>query len=181
MYNLITLHKKNSSVGREVVKSGSLWSILQSKTFSRMMLKKYDTVILEKWFFPANDSERAIRAAMTTFGENPSEKEIGSNKRVSNGRWASRGTPYKAKPREPASAFGLLTSGHLGRIRLGRAEAPPCSARFRPKKEASRWSFSEKNERRTRGNEHEIEHCRELESGRLINARNTYLNKLIQR
>jgi len=57
-----------------------------------------------------------------------------------------------------------------------RAEAPPRSAGFRPKKEASRWSFGEKNEKRTRGNEREIEHC----SGEAY-RRPKYPNKLLMR
>jgi len=51
--------------------------------------------------------------------ENSLEKEIGSDKRISNGRWASRGTPYKANLESRSLPFG--PSRHHERIRGGGA------------------------------------------------------------
>jgi len=66
--------------------------------------------------------------------ENPSEKEIGSDKRISNGHWASRGIPYKVN----LERVGLCLSVQAATTRESEVAAPRRLAGFRSKKEAPR-------------------------------------------
>lgn len=97
---------------------------------------------LAKKRFRRNDQCRGSKVALR---ENPPEKEIGSDKGISNGRWASRGTPYKANFE---SRF-LCLSVQADITRESEVAAPRrfAAARFRLKKRATRCFREERKKR----------------------------------
>lgn len=97
---------------------------------------------LAKKRFRRNDQCRDSKVALR---ENPPEKEIGSDKGISNGRWASRGTPYKAN----LESRSLCLSVQADIKRESEVAAPRrlAAAGFRLKKRATRCFREERKKR----------------------------------